>query len=104
MRHLVAAATLLAATTAAWAQHPRHVHDAGPKPAATQTLATREFIAAHHKMMAAMDQPYTGDPDADFRIQMIPHHQGAIDMARVALSRAKDPWTRQLAEAIIVEQ
>ncbi|MCJ2085146.1 DUF305 domain-containing protein [Methylobacterium sp. E-005] len=104
MRHLVAAATLLAATTAAWAQHQHHAHDAGPKPAAAQTPATQEFVVAHHKMMAAMDQPYTGDPDADFRIQMIPHHQGAIDMARVALSRAKDPWTGQLAEAIIVEQ
>jgi hypothetical protein len=55
-------------------------------------------------MMRNMALPYTGDPDADFRIQMIPHHQGAIDMARVALRHAKDPWTRQLAEAVIVEQ
>jgi hypothetical protein len=35
---------------------------------------------------------------------MIPHHQGAIDMARVALRHAKDPWTRQEAEAIILAQ
>lgn len=66
--------------------------------------ATAEFKAAHHAMMAGMAVPYTGDPDADFRIQMIPHHQGAIDMARVALRHARDPWTRQLAEAVIVEQ
>jgi DUF305 family protein family protein len=68
------------------------------------TSATQEFRAAHHKMMQSMNQPYTGDPDVDFRIQMIPHHQGAIDMARVTLKHATDPWTRQLAEAVILEQ
>ena len=70
----------------------------------TSTPATAEFQAAHERMMRNMDLPYTGDPDVDFRIQMIPHHQGAIDMARVAMSHAKDPWTRQLAESVIVEQ
>ena len=55
-------------------------------------------------MMRDMNQPYTGDPDIDFRVQMIPHHQGAIDMARVALRHANDPFTRQLAESVIVEQ
>ena len=55
-------------------------------------------------MMRNMAVPYTGNPDADFRIQMIPHHQGAIDMAQVAMRHAKDPWTRQLAEGVIVEQ
>lgn len=55
-------------------------------------------------MMRNMAVPYTGDPDVDFRLQMIPHHQGAIDMAKVAMQHAKDPWSRQLAEAIIVEQ
>src|SRR5215207_10893727 len=55
-------------------------------------------------MMRGMSVPYTGDPDVDFRVQMIPHHQGAIDMARVALRHATDPWTRQMAEGVIVEQ
>src|SRR3954471_13673203 len=68
------------------------------------TPATQEFMAAHHRMMRNMNQPYTGDPDMDFRIQMIPHHQGAIDMARVTLKHATDPWTRQLAEAVILGQ
>ncbi len=62
------------------------------------------YQVAHHKMMRDMAVPYTGDPDVDFRVQMIPHHQGAIDMARVALRYAKDPWTRQMAEGVIVEQ
>jgi uncharacterized protein (DUF305 family) len=55
-------------------------------------------------MMRNMAVPFTGDPDVDFRIHMIPHHQGAIDMARVALRHAKDPWTRQAADAIITAQ
>jgi uncharacterized protein (DUF305 family) len=71
---------------------------------ASDTPAIREFRVAHEQMMRGMAVPYTGDPDADFRIQMIPHHQGAIDMARVAMRHAKDPWTRQLAEGVIVEQ
>ena len=70
----------------------------------TASPAVREYQVAHHKMMRDMALPYTGDPDVDFFVQMIPHHQGAIDMARVALRHAKDPWTRQMAEGVIVEQ
>ena len=77
---------------------------AGHSTSATDTPAVSEFKAAHTSMMQGMAATYTGDPDADFRIQMIPHHQGAIDMAEVAMRHAKDPWTRQLAEAVIVEQ
>jgi hypothetical protein len=76
-----------------------HGHGAGPA-----TPAVAEYQAAHASMMRGMALPYTGDPDVDFRVQMIPHHQGAIDMARVALRHAKDPWTRQMAEGVIVEQ
>jgi uncharacterized protein (DUF305 family) len=67
-------------------------------------VAVREFKAAHAKMMRNMKMPFTGDPDVDFRMHMIPHHQGALDMSRVALRHAKDPWTRQNAEAIIIAQ
>jgi uncharacterized protein (DUF305 family) len=66
--------------------------------------ATREFEAAHALMMRNMDKPFTGDPDVDFRTHMIPHHQGAIDMARVALRHARDAQTRQAAQAIITAQ
>ncbi len=55
-------------------------------------------------MMHDMAVPYTGNPDIDFRTKMIPHHQGAIDMAKVALQYAKDPATKALAEAIIAAQ
>jgi hypothetical protein len=86
--------------------HAGHAHRASGAPAAAgpETPSTREFKAAHERMMRNMAVPYTGDPDVDFRAQMIPHHQGAIDMARVAMRHAKDPWTRQLAESVIVEQ
>ena len=81
-----------------------HAGHAGHSTSASDTPAVSEFKAAHASMMQGMTVPYTGNPDADFRIQMIPHHQGAIDMAEVAMRHAKDPWTRQLAEAVIVEQ
>ncbi|HKH95357.1 MAG TPA: DUF305 domain-containing protein, partial [Beijerinckiaceae bacterium] len=86
--------------------HQGHAGHVAAKPQRTtaDTPATAEFKAAHGAMMRNMAVPYTGDPDADFRIQMIPHHQGAIDMAYVAMRHAKDPWTRQLAEGVIVEQ
>jgi uncharacterized protein (DUF305 family) len=94
------------ATTPGAKQHSGHAragHGARDR-AGPEAPAVREFKAAHGTMMRNMAVPYTGDPDADFRIQMIPHHQGAIDMAQVAMRHAKDPWTRQLAEGVIVEQ
>jgi uncharacterized protein (DUF305 family) len=48
--------------------------------------------------------PYTGDPDIDFARGMIPHHQAAIDMAKIQLEFGKDPEMRKLAEAIIAAQ
>lgn len=57
------------------------------------------------KMMAAMHAPGTsGRPDVAFLAMMIPHHQGAIDMARLALVHGTDPLTRRLAEDIIASQ
>ena len=84
----------------------RHAHAApgARQRGVAETPATREFKVAHARMMRNMDQPYTGDADVDFRVQMIPHHQAAIDMAQVAMRHSKNPWTRQFAEAVIVEQ
>ena len=106
---LLAIPLSLVALAEAGAQQSGHGHH-GTAPQAKQPIgngasaSTGEFQVAHERMMRDMAQPYTGDPDVDFRVQMIPHHQGAIDMARVAMRHAKDPWTRQLAEAVIVEQ
>ena len=59
--------------------------------------------------MTSMDRgmknaPMTGDPDHDFAAMMIPHHQGAIDMAKVELLYGRDPALRRLAQEIIVTQ
>lgn len=57
------------------------------------------------KMMADMHHPgYTGNADVDFLAMMIPHHQGAVDMARLLLIHGTDPLTRKLAEEIIASQ
>ena len=56
-------------------------------------------------MMRAMDAaPITGNADVDFAAMMIPHHQGAIDMARLQLQYGNDPVMRRLAQEIIVTQ
>ena len=68
------------------------------------TPATSAFDAAMMKMHGAMAIKYTGDADRDFMTGMIPHHQGAIDMARVVLQHGKDAEVRKLAEGIIAAQ
>ena len=61
-------------------------------------------------MMQAMEHMHrdmsvvpSGDPDRDFAAMMIPHHQGAVDMAKVELQFGKNPVLRRLAQGIIVE-
>jgi len=56
------------------------------------------------RMHAAMAKPGTGDPDRDFAAMMIPHHQGAIEMAEAELRFGRDPVLRRLAQGIVVEQ
>ena len=73
-----------------------------PGPAAT--AADKAFAASMKTMMSGMRVKPTGDPDKDFVRMMIPHHQGAIDMAKVELKYGADPELKQLATDIVAAQ
>ncbi len=67
------------------------------------------FATMMETAMTVMDDgmkraPMTGDPDHDFAAMMIPHHQGAIDMAKAELLYGKNPVLRRLAQEIVVTQ
>src|SRR5260370_16485937 len=65
----------------------------------------QEMIERMSKMERDMvAAPMTGDPSHDFSAMMIPHHQGAIDMAKTFLLHGQDSALRRLAQEIIVTQ
>lgn len=69
-----------------------------------RSASSLAFAAVNTKMHEDMNIAYTGDADADFIRGMIPHHQGAIDMAKIVLAFGKNPEVRKLAEEIIKAQ
>jgi len=78
---------------------------AGPASGSTDEAPfLAENAAAMSKMMAGMDIKPTGDVDADFAAMMIPHHQGAIEMALAVLRYGKNEQLRRIAQEIIVTQ
>ena len=62
------------------------------------------MAAAMERMDHDMMTPPSGDADRDFATMMIPHHQGAVEMAEAELRFGRDPVLRRLAQGIIVEQ
>src|ERR1700722_15450522 len=73
------------------------------KPAA-RTAPDTAFRAATKPLLTRMKGKPTGNPDKDFVLMMMPHHQGAIDMAKVELQYVTDPELRQLATDIVTAQ
>jgi len=63
-----------------------------------------ENQAAMDRMMAGMAVHPSGDVDQDFAAMMIPHHQGAIDMAKAELRYGHNEQLRRLAQEIIIDQ
>lgn len=105
-----AAAMLLALPAAAQTATPQEGGDHSGDHATMAASATppanadQAYAQAMAKMHAAMTVAPTGDADVDFVRGMIPHHQGAIDMARIQLEFGKDPELRAMSEEIIAAQ
>ena len=74
-------------------------------PAIAQTTdSSKAYMGVHEKMMKDMMMSPSGDADKDFAMMMVPHHQGAIDMAEIELKYGKDPDLKKMAEKIIHAQ
>lgn len=101
---LAAALAACGLASLAFAEGSHYHHDHGAKPAASDTPATRAFREADAKMHGEMAIRYTGDVDIDFVRGMIPHHRGAVAMAKIALEHSKNPEIRKLAEDIVRSQ
>src|SRR5262249_4749142 len=84
-------------------QHPGASSAAAAVAEAGTTFYT-EMAAVNARMHEAMEVSAPGDPGRDFIRMMIPHHQGAIDMALVLLKFGHDEKLKRLAHSIIVEQ
>jgi uncharacterized protein (DUF305 family) len=113
MKRLMTLAVLALACSAAVHAQEHHHHGDSPAPAAElkpfEASTAKSFAVLMDEAMAIMDQgmtraPMNGEADHDFVTMMIPHHQGAVDMAKAVLLYTKDPAMRNLAQGIITEQ
>jgi uncharacterized protein (DUF305 family) len=68
------------------------------------SAGSKALVAANAAMHQAMAVEMTGDVDVDFMRTMIPHHQGAVEMAKIVIANGKDPEVRKLAEEVVKAQ
>jgi uncharacterized protein (DUF305 family) len=110
LKTILVAASLTTAlyTSAAFAQdanmHQGHDMSSMDHGMMNDSPSSKAFQEANAKMHKDMTMELTGDADVDFVRGMIPHHQGAIDMAKIVLEHGKDPEIRKLAEEVIAAQ
>jgi len=106
-RILLAASGAIALTltvAAAVADNHTHADHADHSAPAAASDSTKAYDEANRKMHGGMAIDFSGDADIDFARGMIPHHQGAVDMAEVQIKYGKDPELRKLAEDIVAAQ
>ncbi len=102
-RALVMTSVLAVCSASAFAQEAAtHHHEAAP--ASEETPFLQENDTAMAKMMNDMAVKPTGDVNRDFVEMMIPHHQGAIDMAQAYLRYGSNEQLKRIAQEIIVDQ
>ncbi len=103
-------AALVLGGSVAHAQMAGHHRGAPAEPPPPFVASTaKPFAQLMDDAMAVMDYgmraaPMNGEPNHDFVTMMIPHHQGAVDMAKALLLQTQDPELRNLAQGIITEQ
>ena len=106
-RSLILLACLVACPVVAQHMHEHHPPAGAAAEKFSPAIArfAKEMHAGMERMMNDMHAPgYSGNPDIDFLAMMIPHHEGAVEMARLVLIHGRDPLTRKLAEEIIASQ
>lgn len=109
MRRILACVALAASAVAS--AHDGHHHGDTVAPAVPTFVAStaKPFAALMADAMAVMDDGMaravmTGQPEHDFVTMMLPHHQGAVDMAKALLLTTTDPAMRNMAQGIVAEQ
>ncbi|VVD59904.1 DUF305 domain-containing protein [Pandoraea anhela] len=105
LRHrLSAASAAVSFAVAAVVATPPLAHASPAAPSPDEAAFLQENDVAMDRMMRDMTVKPGGDIDHDFVAMMIPHHQGAIDMAQAELRYGKNEQLRRIAQEIIVEQ
>jgi uncharacterized protein (DUF305 family) len=84
--------------------HSKMGHSVPAPAAAVDAASTKAFKAANDKMHGDMAIAFSGNADVDFIKGMLPHHQGAVEMAKIVLKHGKDAKVRKLARDIIKAQ